>query len=258
MRTLPRSSSRSGGGPPAAALLAAVLLAACAGGPGRPRPATVPAEPAAEPAWLLPASSYPTQRLYRLHYDSATEGDGALSVVLRLESPERYRLTLADRLGRPLYTIDAGAGGGLLADHREHLVCPLAPDVSLEELPLDPLPLASLPAVLLGRVPAIPADGAAGPPDGSGALAFRDGEGRRWTAELVRGWPVAWTLWDDGEPRVWWRRSGDDARLSDRDRGLQMTWRESGREPLAQPLGPPAAPAGYEPGTCGREDAGAI
>lgn len=251
---------------PALALLLAAASAGCVGGPGRPRAATVPAEPAAHPAWVLPASTFPTQRLFRLHYDSAAEGDGALRLVLRLESPERYRLTIADRLGRPLYTIDAGAGGGLLADHRERLVCPLDPDVRLEELPLDPLPLASLPAVLLGRAPAAPAagaDGASGdasgdaPRDG-GRLSYRDGQGRRWTVDLVRGWPVAWTLWDDGEPRVWWRRSGDESRLSDRDRGLQTTWREVGREPLAEPLGPPVVPAGYEPGVCGGEDGEAI
>lgn len=242
---------------PVAALLLAGSLAGCAGGPGRTGPATVPAEPAGEPGWVLPASSFPTQRLFRLHYESAAEGDGALRVVLRLESPERYRLTIADRLGRPLYTIDAGTGRALLADHRERRVCPLAPDVRLEELPLDPLPLASLPAVLLGRIPAAPAGGSDGSRVGE-RLSFRDDEGRRWTAELVRGWPVAWTLWNDGEPRVWWRRSGDGSRLVDRERGLQMTWREVGREPLAEALGPPVSPAGYEPGVCGADGEGAI
>lgn len=239
----------------AAALLTA--LEGCAGGPGRPRPATVPRERTAEVGWALPAASFPTQRLFRLHYDSAEKGDGALRLVLRLESPDRYRLTVADRLGRPLYTIDAGTDGALLADHRERLVCPLDSEARLEELPLDPLPLASLPAVLLGRVPALPA----GEPElADGAtldrqsLTFRDRAGRRWTADLVRGTPVAWTLWADGEPSVWWIRSGNESLLSDRDRGLQMSWRETGREPLAEPLGPPLAPAGYLPGVCGPED----
>lgn len=229
-------------------------LAGCAGGPGRPAPATVPSAAAAEPAWVVPASALATQRLYRLHYDSA-EGEGALRVVLRLESRERYRLTVADRLGRPLYTIEADAAGGLLADHRERLVCPLAPDVHLAELPLDPLPLVSLPALLLGRVPATPADrSSAAPavgPGGGGSIAYRDAEGRRWTAELVRGWPVAWTLWSGDEPQAWWRRNGEEAVFSDRDRGLQMSWRETGVEPLSQPLGPPAPPPGYAPGVCG-------
>lgn len=247
----------------AAVLLLAAALAGCAGGPGRPAPATVPLEPAPDAAWVLPASTFPTQRLFRLHYDSATEGDGALRLVLRLEDPERYRLTIADRLGRPLYTIDAGAGGGLLADHRERLVCPLEPDVRLEELPLDPLPLASLPGVLLGRVPAAPAGAVqeeveAEPGGELRALSYADGEGRRWRVETVRGWPVAWSLWEDGEPRVWWRRSGDEARLADRERGLQMSWREVGREPLTDPLGPPVVPSGYEPGVCGRREGGAI
>lgn len=174
--------------------------------------------------------------------------------MLRLEAPERYRLTVADRLGRSLYTLDATTGGGLLVDHRERLVCPLEPDVRLKELPLDPLPLASLPAVLLGRVPAAPAES-----DGTVThvghaaerkLSFRDARKRRWTVELVRGWPVAWTLWSGGEPRLWWRRMGEEAVLSDRDRGLQMSWREVRSEPLAEPLGEPTAPAGYLPGDC--------
>lgn len=219
---------------------------------------TVPAETSTHPPWTIPASAFPTQRLFRLHYDSAAEGEGTLRLVLRLESPERYRLTVADRLGRSLYTIDAGAGGGLLADHRERLVCPLEPDVRLEELPLDPLPLASLPAVLLGRLPAAPAAGARPERGRPGTLAILDGQGRRWTAELVRGWPVAWRLWIDGEPRVWWRRSGEESLLSHRERGLQMSWREVGREPLSEPLDPPAAPGGYRPGVCGPEEPDSI
>lgn len=231
-----------------------MVLVGCAGGPGRPAPVAVPAETSSALPWELPASAFPTQRLFRLHYDSAQEGEGALRLVLRLESPERYRLTVADRLGRPLYTIDAGPIGGLLADHRERRVCPLEPDVRLEELPLDPLPLASLPAVLLGRLPAAPAGDARRPNGGTGSLALRDAQGRRWTAELVRGWPAAWRLWGAGEPRVWWRRSGEESLLSDRERGLQMSWREVGREPLLEPLGPPAAPSGYLPGVCGPAD----
>jgi hypothetical protein len=145
--------------------------------------------------------------------------------------------------------VDAAADGGLLADHRERVYCPLLPDLRLEELPIDPLPLRSLPAVLLGRLPAAPRRGEHQDP-GASALSFRDAEGRRWTGELRSGAPVAWTLWVEGEPAVWWRRSDAEAVLSDRRRGLQMSWREVGREGLAQPLPDPAPPEGYAAGTC--------
>jgi hypothetical protein len=44
--------------------------------------------------------------------------------------------------------------------------------------------------------------------------------------------------------------------LSDRRRGLRMTWREVGREPLAAALGPAEAPDDYRPGVCGGEAMG--
>lgn len=242
---------------------AALLASACAGGTA-PRTPAGPrdGDPGAERPWELPADAYPSQRLYRLEFDSA-EGDGALRLVLRLADAGRYRLTIADRLGRPLYTVDAEPAGGLLLDHREQLFCSLAPDVRLEELPIDPLPLRALPGVLLGRLPEAPRRSSAPAADGR-EISFHDAAGRRWTATLtgqgsepgVHGVPESWTLWLDGEPAVWWRRLDDRAMLSDRRRGLRMTWREVGREPLASALGPAAAPEDYRPGVCGGEATG--
>jgi hypothetical protein len=238
---------------------AALLVSACAGRTG-PRTAAGEATEATgtERPWELPADAYPSQRLYRLEFDSA-EGDGALRLVLRLADAGRYRLTIADRLGRPLYTVDAEPAGGLLLDHREQLFCSLAPDVRLEELPIDPLPLRALPGVLLGRLPEAPRRSSAPAADGR-EISFHDAAGRRWTATLsapgALAGPESWTLWLDGEPAVWWRRLDDRAMLSDRRRGLRMTWREVGREPLASALGPAAAPDDYRLGVCGGEAAG--
>lgn len=242
---------------------AALLASACAGGSAPRTPAGSPdGGTGAERPWELPAGAYPSQRLYRLEFDSS-EGDGALRLVLRLADAGRYRLTIADRLGRPLYTVDAEPTGGLLLDHREQLFCSLAPDVRLEELPIDPLPLRALPGVLLGRLPEAPRRSSAPAADGR-EISFEDAAGRRWTATLAEpgtepgayARPESWTLWLDGEPAVWWRRLDDRAMLSDRRRGLRMTWREVGREPLASVLGPAEAPADYEPGLCGAEATG--
>lgn len=253
MRVSPAAHRAAG----AAAALLAGLLVACAGAPG-PRPSGPPPGPRTPP-WELPPEAHPSQRLFRFHYEGP-DGEGTLRLVLRLESPERYRLTVADRLGRPAVTLDAGPHGGYLLDHRESLACRLAPEVRMEELPLEPLSLGAVPAVLLGRLPAAPRPGASA--DGSARrLSFRDAAGRRWTAELAgragdagagtdAGEPLSWTLWREGEPILWWRRADGEGLLSNRSRGVQMRWREVGREPLAAPLPPPEVPPGYSPGSC--------
>ena len=243
-----------------AAVLAALLISSsisCTGAPGPRAPG--PEAPAVAP-WALPPGTYPTQSLFRFQYDGP-EGEGTLRLVLRLEAPERYRLTVADRLGRPAVTVDAGPAGGYLLDHRESLACRLDAEVRIDEIPLDPLPLAAVPAVLLGRLPAAPREGA-GAGAGARRLSFHDTAGRRWTAELagraggtspgpdLAGEPVSWTLWRGGEPVLWWRRTDGEMLLSNRDRGVQMRWREVGREALPERLPPPEIPPGYAPGTC--------
>ncbi|MFP3941541.1 MAG: hypothetical protein ACLF0P_14675 [Thermoanaerobaculia bacterium] len=242
---------------PVLATLLATSLISCAGAPAPRVPG--PEAPAVTP-WALPPGAYPTQSLFRFQYDGP-EGEGTLRLVLRLADPERYRLSVADRLGRPAVTVDAGPGGGYLLDHRESLACRLDAEVRIEEIPLDPLPLDAVPAVLLGRLPAAPREGTAAE-DEARRLSFQDAAGRRWTAELAgragqaapasdpAGEPVSWTLWRGGEPVLWWRRTDGEMLLSNRDRGVQMRWRKVGREPLAEPLPPPGIPPGYAPGTC--------
>jgi hypothetical protein len=98
---------------------------------------------------------------------------------------------------------------------------------------------------LLGGVPAAPA----GEPQRHGdRLAWRDGDGRRWTARLGDdGAVAAWTLWLDGSPVVWWQRSHDgQALLSDRRRGTQLRWRRVLRESLPAPPERAAVPDGYD------------
>lgn len=69
--------------------------------------------------------------------------------------------------------------------------------------------------------------------------------------EGAAGAPATWTLWEGGEPVAWWRRTGGESLLSDRRRGVQMAWRETGAEPMAQPLNGIKAPEGYAPAECG-------
>lgn len=224
-----------------------MTLAGCAGASPAPRtPAAAAAS--AVPPWELPASTYPSQRLFRLHYDGP-EGEGALRLVLRLAGPDRYRLSAADRLGRPLFTVDAADGAGWLLDHREHVACPLGPGLRLDGLPLEPWSPEALPALLLGRLPVPPARGSRDP--AGEELSYRDARGRRWSARLEGGTVAGWTLWEEGEPAVWWRKADGESLLSDRRRGLQMSWREVGAEGLGDGLGEPGVPEGYRVTECG-------
>lgn len=216
--------------------------------PGALPPAGTAGSTGTTPPWALPPDAYLTQRLFRLEIDS-TEESGTLRLVLRLESPARFRLAISDRLGRALYTVDAADGGGWLLDHRRRQACPLGPDLTRDALALGGFDVAVLPLVLLGRVPAEPADRVTHP--GADRSAFHDLRGRRWTLRTVQNGDVAsWTSWRHGAPAVWWRRLDGEALLSDREHGVQMRWRQVAREPLAEPLPPAAVPSGYTEGTC--------
>ncbi len=214
--------------------------------------------------WGIPPGAYPAQRLYRM--DAETTRDRAtLRAVLRIERPDRYRLTLSDRLGRTLFTLDAGPDSGWLLDHRARRACPLAEVEALRDVPLGPLAPEALPSVLLGRVPAVPT----GPVtvEATGRLSYRDVRGWRWsvrfeevpapTGDGTGGRRVlGWTARRRGRSILWWRRDGAEGLLSDRERGLQLRWHEVAREPLAEKLPPPGVPSGFERGVCGARSPG--
>jgi hypothetical protein len=254
---------------PAAALLAAALAAGCASAPAPPpvapppAPASVeepapPAAPAAAPTppWEIPPELLDRQRLYRVRYDGP-EGEGGLRLTLWLADPDRYDARAADQLGRPLWSLSVRGAGGLWVDHRAEAWCRLDGALDLAGLPLAPFPLAALPPLLLGRLPARPAGGVE-PPPGASAIEIVDGEGRRWTAELGGGAPdggapVSWTLWGRDAaagPVLTWVAAGGEAVLSDRGAGVQLRWREAVSEPLGGLPAPLEPPAGYREASC--------
>jgi hypothetical protein len=208
--------------------------------------------PVAPPApWQLVPGSAPSQRLFRLRFEGP-QGDGTLRLVLRLASSERYRLSVSDRLGRPVYTLSAAPGTGLLLDHRRRRFCSLPGSIRVEGVPVDPLPLPALPRLLLGRLPVSPGELPWDPVTPTGEVELIDRQGRRWTAQIDDGDSVAsWTLWERGEPAAWWRTLESERFLSDRVRGVQMTWREVAREGLPLPLDVVGIPAGFTEGGCG-------
>lgn len=194
--------------------------------------------------WQLPTDRLGSQSLFRLRIDGP-DGEGTLRLLLRLVGPERYQLLVSDRLGRAVYALDAHDGEGLLIDHQKARACPVGESFELEGVPLDPIPLAALPALLLGRLPARPAAETAELPR-DGDVSFTDDQGRPWSVTLVAGEPVSWSLEEGGRPALWWRRAERGQLLSDRVRGVQLSWEETLHEPLAGELRPLQVPADYE------------
>lgn len=244
-------------------MVVALLLASCAGGVRAP---TTADDPDAA-AWELPASALGTQRLYRVGYEGP-DGGGHFRLTLRLGSADRYQVRAVDPIGRALWSLDVDGGRGLWIDHRAAAACRLEGRLDIATGQLTPFPLAAIPALLLGRLPAIPqgtpvdeegspgeevdepapAEGVpAASGSGSRRLVFLDRQGRRWSAVVDGGTPLSWAMSEPGEsvPGVWWRRRGGESLLSDRRRGVQLSWRERVVERLTTALAPLAVPTSY-------------
>jgi len=206
---------------------------------------SVPA--AAEPEWQIPAAELGTQRLYRVSY-AGPEGEGSFRMTLRLSALDRYQVQAVDPLGRGLWSLDVAGGQGLFLNHRAHTSCVFQGSFDVAGVPLGPFPLLTLPALLLGRVPAQPA----APPQAKGReLTFRDSAERTWTVDVDAGGAVdSWTLAEKGAPTVWCIRDNTWRVLSDRVRGVQVRWKEVLSERLDKELTPLEPPAGYRAEPC--------
>lgn len=230
-------------------------MTACA---GRQLPLT-PADPDAAP-WEVPSSAVGTQRLFRVGYDGP-DGGGSFRLTLSLAAPERYRVRAVDPVGRALWSLDVDGEEGLWVDHRARAACLLSGSLDLAAGRLTPFPLASLPTLLLGRLPALPAAEVeepgvaeeAGDDPAGRRLAFTDDQGRRWSATLGEdGAPLSWAMTEPGDaaPSVWWRWRGGEGVLSDRVRGVQLTWSQSVVERLPEPLAPLLVPPSFHEVPC--------
>jgi hypothetical protein len=188
-----------------------------------------------------------TQRLYRIGY-SGPEGEGSFRMTLRLAALERYQVQAADPVGRALWSLDVTGERGLFLNHRAHSSCVFEGSFDLSGVPLGPFPLLTLPALLLGRVPAQPA----APPQTQGReLTFRDAAERTWTVDVGSAGVVeSWTLAEKGAPTVWWIRQDNWAILSDRTRGVQVRWRQVLSERLEKELAVLQTPTGYREEAC--------
>lgn len=249
-------------------LVAVALLAAgavgCAGGPrpsAPPRPSGPPVPP-----WQIRAGEFATQRLFRAGY-AGPQGDASFRITLKLFAQDRYLAQASDPLGRALWSLDVAGQEGVWADHRARVFCGFTGAFPAVGRELGAFPLPALPALLLGRLPVPPAEPATGLDPAAAKLDYQDVEGRRWTAEMAEraeraevaaGDPATWTLWEDGTPSLWWMKRGGWAILSQRQRKVQLRWREVVREPLREVAAPPSAPPDYRRITCDEGSVGLL
>ncbi len=226
------------------ALLLLLPLLAAAGCSGL-RPPRLAADGAAP--WQIPPAAFGSQRLYRVSYQGP-RGEGSFRLTLRLAAAERYQVMAVDPLGRAIWSLDVESERGLWLDHRNRGYCNFNGSFDVADVPLSPFPLLSLPALLLGRLPAEPT---AAPQAKGRDLTFHDDQERRWTARLEGDQVGSWTLWnDDGQPAVLWVRRDDWAILSDRGQGAQVRWKEVLAEKLPKALAALRIPPGFEEEDC--------
>ncbi len=205
-----------------------LLAAGCAGAPA-PRP--LPAGTLAP--WEIPQAAYGSQRLFRVSY-SGPEGEGSFRVTLRLVSPARYQIQAVDPLGRSLWSLDVLNDSGLSLNHRNRTVLHVRRALRDLRGAARALPAAVAPRRSSSRrVPAQPAAASATAQPRGRMFDFYDEAKRHWYGNLGEdGQVLSWTLAEGSTPKVWWMRREDWAILSDRERGVQVRWREVLRENL--------------------------
>ncbi|HVR99733.1 MAG TPA: hypothetical protein VMW27_24120 [Thermoanaerobaculia bacterium] len=216
-----------------------MLLAGCATGQA-PRPVSGPGSDV--PPWRIPETAFGSQRLYRASY-KGPEGEGSFRVTLRLAAADRYQIQAVDPVGRALWSLDVAGDRGLSLNHRSRTYCLLEGSFDLSGAALGPFPLLSLPSLLLERLPAEPAEPAV---EKGREISFHDASGRRWAATRgADGRLESWVLRERDVPTVWWVRRDGWSILSDRERGMQVRWREVLHEDLGGELAALERPPAY-------------
>ncbi len=191
----------------------------------------------------LQPSDYPTQRLLRVRYQGQ-DGEVGFRTVLRVSDPTHFQMRAVDLIGRPLWGIEYADPEVYFINYREKLDCRTAEPIAIHEMALEFLPVAELPAVLLGRLPR-PLF-ARRPGDEEGLV---DDLGRRWSVSRDGPSISGWTMWREGRPLLWFRRVAGGGILSHRE-GSQFRWRETLVEPLDEAPQPLESPARTRTVTC--------
>ena len=167
----------------------------------------------------LRAEDLQTQSLFRVHYQGP-DGSGAFRLVLKLESAERYLIETKDRFGRGLWRIEANGSGTVLVDDRRKIFCASEDGIRIPEITLESLPLEEL------RWAVITTLTASGPE------------------------PSGWTLWQNGEPWLWWHGEAAGEGMLSHRAGTQLRWKRVAGEPLSGEIAPLVLTPKYESVAC--------
>ena len=198
--------------------------------------------------WTLPEAAYPTQRLFRVRYDGP-QGRLGFKLTLYLEGEVRFLMRAADNVGRRIWELGVDENDeALWLDHRNKRYCVAAGASRVAVVPLARLPLASLPRLLLGHLPAPPVSDLQVTQE---SVYYRDVLGRLWNGGITDGKLDWWTQVDGGRAVSWWRREGEESIFVDLRGERQLRWREVVREPLAASPGPLEIPKKYTVADCG-------
>ena len=204
-------------------------------------------------AWEVPPTAVGTQRLYRITYQGP-EGKLSFRLTLYLVRSGQFRMDAADGVGRRIFSLEVGdsgaaAGTALWLDHRNKEFCRLSPSGLPRDLPLANLPLAALPRLLLGVMPAQPASELA---QADGKIAYRDAAGQKWSGSVGGdGLLEWWTLAEGDQAIAWWQRQPSETIYSDRRAGLQVRLQEQVVEQLVETPPVLEVPDGYRESACG-------
>lgn len=202
--------------------------------------------------WQITDDAFPTQRLFRIRYEGP-EGELSFRLTLYLESRSSFRMDASDTLGRKVWSLLVEDDGqGLWLDHREDLYCRIESAENQSFVPIAYLPLAHLPRLILGRMPADPDSDLR---RAEGLISYVDGGGQLWSGRLDDEGRVRWwSLVENGVAVAWWRldEEGGEGRqiFVDSRRGQELRWVEQVRETLEN--GVPAAeiPRSYDAVDC--------
>ncbi|MDA8017444.1 MAG: hypothetical protein MPN21_08330 [Thermoanaerobaculia bacterium] len=228
-------------------LAVGVALSACVSGTG-----FLPGASRVDEPWQIPDDAFPTQRLFRIHYEGP-EGELSFRLTLYLESRHSFRMDASDTLGRKVWSLIVADGGeGLWLDHREDLYCAIESAEQQSFVPIAYLPLIHLPRLILGRMPAEPYDDLR---RGEGLISYQDRSGQLWSGRLdANGRVQWWSLVEGGAAVAWWRleEEGDEGSqvFVDSRRGQEVRWIEQVRETLAQPIPSAEIPRNYDSASC--------
>lgn len=198
--------------------------------------------------WRVPESELGTQRLFRVRL-SSPEGRGRFRLLLRLDSLERYRIDATHPLfNRRLWSLSVGDGEALLVDYLQKAHCRYHGEIEVAAVPLGPLAFGTLPALLLGYLPAAPVTIERNTDE---VLEYLDADERRWLVVREDGGVKGWQLWRtaDSSP-VTWSKEGSWVTLSSPDDELFLRWRETVRETSPEGPRPLSVPDGSRDGPC--------